>query len=441
MQRYIFILSSVFLALLISGFLFANNILLMISFIPLAFLAVGYFIEGPKDITIKKNISKKRATVGEILDVELEVSIQSGIGPIQISDFIPQHFELVEGSNFYTVWKGKKPRKLNISYKIKCTTSGIYLLNETRWKSGHVICNYWKNGSFKNDISIEITPRLLELKKVRGVSVTSKIPMPQGALASMGMTTNDFKEIRSYYPGDPFKSINWKATSRNLVRGEIWPVVNEFEKEGKKTVWIFLDTSKIMGYGTNIKNVMEYSIEAVNGLGDYYLKQNCNLALVTYGGEHEVFVPPGTGKQQYFKILKELINIKNNYYRLDDFYKAVKSLDDAVYSYKSYFPGLRPMFIIITRFCNNNFYEIQSAVETMSRYTSRNGLFPSIMVLNIVGYELMAENESERIASSILQSMNVIISKDLRKQCIWIDWNPVKESLTGALLKQVVGYT
>ena len=234
---------------------------------------------------------------------------------VQISDFIPQHFELVEGSNFCTVWKGNEPRKTNIFYKIKCTTSGIYPLNETRWKSGHIICNYWKNGSCKNDISIEITPRLLELKKVRGVSVTSKIPMPQGAVASMGMTTNDFKEIRLYYPGDPFKSINWKATSRNLVKGDIWPVVNEFEKEGKKSVWIFLDTSKIMGYGTNIKSVMEYSIEAVNGLGDYYLKQNCNLAFVTYGGEREVFVPPGTGKQQYFKILKELMRYKKQLFQ------------------------------------------------------------------------------------------------------------------------------
>jgi len=49
-----------------------------------------------------------------------------------------------------------------------------------------------------------------------------------------------------------------------LVRGSIWPVVNEFEKEGKKSVWIFLDTSKIMSFGSNIKNVKEYSVEAVN---------------------------------------------------------------------------------------------------------------------------------------------------------------------------------
>ena len=63
----------------------------------------------------------------------------------------------------------------------------------------------------------------------------------------MGMTTQEFKEIRQYYSGDPFKSINWKVTSRNLLRGNIWPVVNEFEKEGK-TVWIFLDTSRIMAF-------------------------------------------------------------------------------------------------------------------------------------------------------------------------------------------------
>lgn len=439
MQRYFFILSSVFLTLLISGFLFANKILLMISFIPLAILAVGYFIKIPKDITVKKNVSKKRATVGEILDVGLEVLIESGTGPVQICDVIPEQFKLIDGSNFYVVWKQRDTKKVNISYKIKCTTSGNYLLNKTKWKAGHPICNYWENKSYKNDISVDITPRLLELKKVRGVSIKSKIPMPQGAVASMGMTTNDFKEMRLYYPGDAFKSINWKVTSRNLVRGDIWPVVNEFEKEGKKSVWIFLDTSKIMGYGTNIKNVMEYSIEAVNSLGDFYLKQNCSLAFVTYGGEREICVAPGTGKQQYFKILKELINIKDYYYQFDNLYKVVKPLDEVVYSLRGYFPRLRPMFIIITRFCNNNYYEVQKAVETMSRYTTRNGILPNILVLNVIGYELMAENKSEKFASDILQSMNKIISSDLRKQCIWIDWNPAKESLTGAFLKQVVG--
>jgi len=65
-----------------------------------------------------------------------------------------------------------------------------------------------------------------------------------GSFGKHGNDNQEFKELRLYSPGDPFKAINWKVTSRNLVRGSIWPVVNEFEKEGKKSVWIFLDTSK-----------------------------------------------------------------------------------------------------------------------------------------------------------------------------------------------------
>jgi hypothetical protein len=55
-----------------------------------------------------------------------------------------------------------------------------------------------------------------------------------------------------------------------------------------------------------------------------------------------------------------------------------------------------------------------------------------------MGYGLMAENQYETLASNVLEAMNRVISKDIRKNCIWIDWNPTKESLTGALLKQVV---
>ncbi|TYQ12832.1 UNVERIFIED_CONTAM: uncharacterized protein (DUF58 family) [Acetivibrio alkalicellulosi] len=438
MQKYISATGSLFLLILIIGFLFANNILVMISIIPLIALAFSYFLKVPGEVKIKKTIFKNRATVGELLEVNLKILIGSGYGPVEICDVIPENFELVEGNNYSVIWKGNKVEETEISYKIKCTTSGNYKFNITKWKCGHPVCNFWESGQVENNFFLEITPRLLELKKIRGISTVSKIPMPQGALASMGMTTQDFKEIRLYYPGDPFKLINWKVTSRNLLRGNVWPVVNQFEKEGKKTVWIFLDTSKVMGYGSNVKNVIEYSVESVNGLADYYLKQQCSLAFATYGGSRDVLVTPGSGKHQYYRVLKELIKIKDQRSNNDNSYNSNKTLYDEVYSLRGHFPGVRPLFVIITRFCNNNFYDIQKSVNAMSGYTTRNGLLPSIVVLNIVGYELMTENKSEKLASELLQAMNKIISNELRKKCIWIDWNPAKESLTAVLLKQVV---
>ncbi|NLD51183.1 MAG: hypothetical protein GX660_28950 [Clostridiaceae bacterium] len=99
---------------------------------------------------------------------------------------------------------------------------------------------------------------------------------------------------------------------------------------------------------------------------------------------------------------------------------------------------MRPLFVIITRFCTNNYDEVKKGIERMSRYTIRKGALPSVMVVNIDGYGLMAENQAEKLASNLLDSMNRIISKEVRKNCIWIDWDPARESLTEAIIKQVV---
>ncbi|MFZ5989505.1 MAG: DUF58 domain-containing protein [Bacillota bacterium] len=437
MPRYISSIGTTFLLLLTAGFLFANNILILVSVIPLSLMAFGYFLKVPADVKVKKSVSKSRIAVGELLDITVLISVESGFGPLEVCDVVPAHFELVDGNNFCVLWKGLEAREVCLTYTVKCTASGTYPFKLTKWRSKHPICSFSVNDQYESELSVEVTPRLLELKRIRGMATACKVPMPQGALSSMGMTTQEFKEIRLYYPGDPFKSINWKVTSRNLLRGNIWPVVNQFEKEGKKSVWIFLDASKVMAYGSNIKNVREYSVEAVNSLCDYYIRQNCSISFLTYGGR-DIFVHSGSGRQHHYKILRELLNIKN--YSLDSRkpQEKSKSLDEKVYSCRNYFVGLRPLFVIVTRFCTNNCDDLKKGIDTMSRYTMRNGLLPSIMVVNIVGYGLMAENQSEKLASNLLEAMNKVVSKEIRKNCIWVDWDPVKESLTGALLKQVV---
>jgi uncharacterized protein (DUF58 family) len=240
-----------------------------------------------------------------------------------------------------------------------------------------------------------------------------------------------------YYPGDPFKSINWKVTSRNLFRGKIQPVVNEFEKEGKKTAYIFLDTSPTMNYGTKSKNVVEYSVEAVNGLADHYLGQNCIVALNSFGLK-QIIVPAGSGKMQYHRILRELMKIRDNTEVKKGVKRKITKLDEIVYSNREHFLGIRPLFIVITRFCGSNSEDLKKAVEDMSKYTMRNGKLPSIMLINIIGYEMKIRKETEKKAADMIEAFADIMSKEIRNRCVWIDWNPAKESLTSALLKQAV---
>jgi uncharacterized protein (DUF58 family) len=400
-------------------------------------MAVGYFIDVPKGISVVKSISKNRACVGELLNIDLDVSIESGFGPMIVCDSLYGSFELVEGNNYHIVWKGFTPIKVHINYKIRCNASGTYSLNATKWRSRHPVCDYCENGVCNNDISVQIVPRLLELHKIRGLSAKCRVPMPQGALSTLGMTTHEFKEVRMYYPGDPFKSINWKVTSRNLFRGKIHPVVNEFDREGKKSVYIFLDTSPTMNYGTKSKNVIEYSIEAVNGLADHYLGQNCIVSLISFGNK-DIIVPAGAGKRQYHRILGELMKIRDNTDVKRVAKKKVPGLNEILYSNREHFVGVRPLFVVVTRFCGSNSEALKKAIEDMSKYTMRNGNLPSIMLINIIGYEMKVKKDTERQAAVVIEAFVDIMSKDIRNRCIWIDWNPARESLTGALLKQAV---
>jgi len=124
--------------------------------------------------------------------------------------------------NYCAVWKGFEPKEILLNYTVRCTASGTYTFRTTGWRARHAVGAFSINRKYETDLTVEVTPRLIELKKVRGMSTVCKVPMPEGALASMGMTTQEFKELRLYSPGDPFKAINWKVTSRNLVRGSIW---------------------------------------------------------------------------------------------------------------------------------------------------------------------------------------------------------------------------
>ncbi|OPZ83545.1 MAG: hypothetical protein BWY74_04427 [Firmicutes bacterium ADurb.Bin419] len=125
-----------------------------------------------------------------------------------------------------------------------------------------------------------------------------------------------------------------------------------------------------------------------------------------------------------------------------DIRKGIKrkttDLDAVVYSNREHFLGVRPLFIVVTRYCGSNSEALKKAIEDMSKHTMKNGHLPSIMLINIIGYEMKIKKETERQAAGVVEAFVNIMSKEIRNRCIWIDWNPARESLTSALLKQAV---
>ena len=94
----------------------------------------------------------------------------------------------------------------------------------------------------------------------------------QDDLAHTGASTDEFKEIRQYQPGDSFKRINWKASARMATLGNL-PLVNELEPETRRAVWIFLDVANHMDVGVPLANPLESTVEAAGTLAQYYLSR------------------------------------------------------------------------------------------------------------------------------------------------------------------------
>lgn len=424
--------------IILIGVFFANTIVIMLSFIPFIFSVVGILLKPPSKITVERSCGKDRVFTGDTIEICLDLEIHDGIGIVEITEILPRHFELTEGSNYIVLWKGIGVKRYRMTYKIKCTTSGTYYIGNTAIKVSHSIYGHVHSAMERNPKVIEVSPRVFDTTKAKSISNFSKIPLPAGNVSNFGVSTLEFKEIRQYCYGDSFKSINWKATARNLNKGRYWPIVNDYEKEGKKSIWIYLNVSTSMIMGSNIKNAFESGLEAANSLADFYLKQNTYVAFGTYNDVHE-FIYPGSGQKHYIKILKTLLRCSSSIGAPRKSGSKQISLKEAVISDKKYMSGSEPLFIIITRY-NDRYYELLSeGIDEMAKCTSYRRSTGKIMVVNIIGYGLSASNDMEKLCAELMQLRDYKNIQKLRKKTIWIDWDPSQMSFSKALISQVVG--
>lgn len=425
-------LIKLFFLLLLMSVLFANSILVIAALIPLFFLLSEMVLSVPSKIKAVRILSRDKIYSGDLLEVRMELVLENGIGVIQVADKLPENFELVEGSNFRVFWHRPGIDKAVMRYTVRCLKSGTYTLESLNWESIHSLTGRIATGCIEEPSVIQVLPGKLEVERLKSSAAVTRIPMPEGNLARMGIPTLEFKEIRLYTPGDNFRSINWKATARNIHRGHVWPVINEYDKEGKKVVWIFLDRSSTMEYGSSVKNAMEYSIEAASGLGDFYLRQNCSVGLCTFNGRMEQ-VFPGTGKRQYFKLLELLSGINSNVVDVDD--RGFVTLDMAVAMHKRHLNGVRPLFIVITRSNKDQYENLADGIMEMCKYTAGLNGHYDIMIINIGGYELAVKGLSEQLAGEILHIWDQMKLSKLKERCRWVEWNPAKTGFASALLK------
>ena len=419
-----------FCFLLVGGLLLGNRILIYLSLLSLCFLAINLWLMPPQDIQLIAAELPSRAGVGEIIEIRYRLLLKSGIGIVTLHQDVPPNFSLQQGSNLRVFWKSWKAKEYVFIYSLRCSKRGQYSFLPVKWETNHLLrmrpTQYGQVGETQ-ELNVEF--KLLNLRRIHSLRGLAAEVNPVMDMAKIGVATTDFREIRQYHPGDPIKNINWKATAR-LTNPDSWPLTNEYEVEGKKTVWIFLDASKSMEVGTEIRNAMEYSLEAAQAILYFYLDRGYRVGMYVFNNKQQLFYPE-TGKKQFVKITRELIKIQ----------AGAKSAEfpAAIEKCRSYILGYNPLCVVITRLDSRFADNIIQGVNLLRKMRGRSRHKLPVMVVNVPGYTLLEGSGTYDENASILMQLNSRprIQGLRRMGASVVNWNPNRQGLAATLMKMV----
>lgn len=141
--------------------------------------------------------------------------------------------------------------------------------------------------------------RKIEIK-TRGLSKHIFSGEYHSAFKGRGMS---FSEVRDYAYGDDVRNIDWNVTART---GE--PFVKIFEEERELTVMLLVDMSKSSFFGTQSRFKSEVITEIAAVMAFSAINNNDKVGAILFTDKIEKYIPPGKGKQNTLRIIRELIN-------------------------------------------------------------------------------------------------------------------------------------
>lgn len=233
-------------------------------------------------VEVARVLSAEDVRAGDALDVELTLTNAGAPGAIAWHDKVPDAFLLHEGANFGAGWLGTG-EKGALRYRLRAPRRGqhgIGVLRATAFDP--LFLQTAPVAPFGETSEVLVHPRQPPVPRIRTGSAWGRTHLPGGDKASRGIMTNDFRELRPYERGDPLKQVNWKATARQS-RDHLELIVNDYEVEGKKVVWLFADASAYTVGGTTLQNAFDEIAAATLAVAGHYLDLGHRVGFTLYG--------------------------------------------------------------------------------------------------------------------------------------------------------------
>lgn len=428
------------LVLLLLGLSLGNVLLLTVAVFVLLTTLLTTALPPPSGIVVERELSRAVYWVGDTLSVRRELSAERGIGPIFVHDDLPTEAEVVQGSNLRVIWKWPGRLTVDISYQVRFPKRGLYILPEYNWESRAPFgVKPGISGVSGPAFELSVVPRIRNVTRLNDIRVVRRIDRRQENLSNIGVSTNEFKELRPYEPGDSFKRINWKASAR-INDGNSVPLVNELDPESNRAVWIFLDVANYMDVGVPLSNPLENTVEASGTLAQYYLSRGLTLGAYAYNSSRGVgeLLTPETGKRQFNRLMEMLTGLTPG--------PPGQDLLQSVKLCKSFLYRIKPDVFIITRLDVHyarpgedtaGLERFKTAVRELVSLRPRSMGSSRVRVVHVEPQESPAHSNGLGLARWEAGH----VARELRERgASVIEWEPEGEEFTSVLVRYIEAY-
>jgi len=153
-------------------------------------------------------------------------------------------------------------------------------------------------------LKVNLTPAIGKLQIItKRIVSTAVLGNYKSVFKGRGL---EFAQYREYADSDDASMIDWKASTRtNQI------LVKEFEEERNLNVFILIDTSASMVFGSIKKLKNEYTAELGAAIAHTILTSGDNLGFGMFSDEVFYHLDPKAGTKQFYIFAKEIVETKN----------------------------------------------------------------------------------------------------------------------------------
>ncbi len=301
--------------------------------IVMTFADIVLLFSNKMHVKVKRHIPKMMS-LGDSNRISLDIENQSNMRlSLSVVDEIPFQFQKRDFS-LQLILRGGETKRTD--YELKPTERGEYVFGAVNVFIASVLGLVQRRTQHAADMSSAVYPSVLQMKQYE-LKAFRQIAHQTGIkkIRRLGHSY-EFEQIKNYVPGDDFRSINWKASSRRAGL-----MVNQYDDERSQQVYCIVDKSRAMRMPFDGLTLIDHAINTSLVMSNIILKKKDRAGLLTFSDKLGATLAADNAPNQLNRILHELYREKEG--------KGEASYELLYYATRKLIKG-RSLLILFTNF-------------------------------------------------------------------------------------------